>query len=31
MARKAKETQEFTSITTKQPIGFLALREFDFE
>ena len=30
MARKAKETQEITSITTKQPTGFLALRDFDF-
>ena len=30
MARKANETQELTSITTKQPTGFLALREFDF-
>ena len=28
--RKAKETQEITSITTKQPTGFLALRDFDF-
>lgn len=30
MARKAKEIQEITSITTKQPTGFLALRDFDF-
>ena len=30
MARKAKEIQEITSITTKQATGFLALRDFDF-
>ena len=30
MARKAKETQEITSIITKQPTDFLALRDFDF-
>ena len=30
MARRAKETQETTSITTVQPTGYLALRDFDF-
>lgn len=30
MARKAREPQEITSITTAQSTGYLALREFDF-
>lgn len=30
MARKIKETQEITSITTIQPTGYLMLRDFDF-